>query len=529
MLHWKGLWMTVQGVIRTGRYYDSVTLMGVAREIRHQEGIADAALMMGTAANKALLQQAGLYPQEVQSAAANDLIVVARGRDVAVTEVLMELDDYLTKSVRIDIESGPQRPHTLRRALKAYEGSNLVVVSVAGQYATNEAWQALRAGRHVLLFSDNVPVEEEIALKEYAAAEGLLLMGPGAGTAILNGCALGFANVVRRGSIGIVSAAGTGLQEVSSLISRHGAGISQGIGVGGRDLSDAVGGRMTRLALQALQADPATDVLVLISKIPSPTVVQSLLQEIQQSAKPVVLIFMGVIDRLQLAAAEHLYQAHTLQEAALMAVTLQQGQDLGTIGPEIQAQQATICEYASQLQERLSANQIFARGLFSGGTLCEESMQIWQQRLGPVWSNAPLLPAQQLEDALQSKEHCALDLGEEEFTQGRPHPMIDHDLRIRRLLQEAADPQVAVIQMDVVLGYGAHMDPAAELAPVIARIRRQSSSDRQPPMIVVSVTGTDGDPQDYSRQQQMLAAAGAEVMDSNASAALLSCMLVGKQ
>ncbi|MCD4685716.1 MAG: acyl-CoA synthetase FdrA [Anaerolineae bacterium] len=516
--------MSIRYVIKASQYFDSVALMNIARDVRALPGIEDAALVMGTEANKGLLEQLSSLSAEAQAASPTDLIMMVVGDESALDDALATAETLLTQ--RPAAASGDtHRPRTLRSAARTHSDANLVVISVAGTYATAEAWTALRQGLHVLLFSDNVSLDDEIVLKQYAVAHGLLLMGPGAGTAIINGAALGFANVVPPGPVGIISAAGTGLQEVSTLLARQGVGITQGIGVGGRDLSDAVGGLMMLHAAEALHADPATEVLVAISKLPSPAISAMMLDSLAASNKPAVVIFMGA-DELPPAPAPHVYLTRTLQEAALTAAALVRGEGVTAIQTQLTAQQHTLRVQADELAAKLTPGQKYLRGLFSGGTLCEEAMRLWSAQVSDVWSNGPLKPEFKLPDSNQSQGHCALDLGEEEFTVGRPHPMIDNDLRIRRLLQEAADPEVAVIQLDLVLGYGAHLDPASELAPAIREARAIAARDSRYLLVIGALTGTEDDPQNLSRQAQAFADAGTILLDSNADASHLAACIV---
>jgi succinyl-CoA synthetase alpha subunit len=269
--------LTVKTLIKVSEYHDSVSLMLTARELAKLPGVADAAVLMATEANKGILKEAEMLTAEAQAASPNDLVIAVSGEAGLLDTALQEAEKLLQKKDAAETGAGDYRPKTLRAAVKAHPEANVAVISVAGRYAADEAWSALRNGLHVLLFSDNVSLEDEIALKHYAAEHGLLLMGPGAGTAILNGVALGFANVIPPGPVGIVSAAGTGLQEVSTLLAKAGVGVTQGIGVGGRDLKEAVGGIMMRAGLQALQADPATQVITLISKPPAAAVAQRVL------------------------------------------------------------------------------------------------------------------------------------------------------------------------------------------------------------------------------------------------------------
>ncbi len=518
--------MTVRFVIKVSQYFDSVSLMNVARDVQALPGVEDAALVMGTAANKALLEQVGPITSEVEAASANDLILMVKGDEAVLDGALATAEKLLAKPAEQASAGGwEHRPKTLRGALRGHPDANLVVVSVAGAYATAEAWNALRQGKHVLLFSDNVSLEDEIALKQYAVENGLLLMGPGAGTAIINNVALGFANVIPPGPVGIISAAGTGLQEVSTLLAKQGIGLTQGIGVGGRDLSDPVGGLMMFHALNALRDDPDTQIIVAISKIPSPDISEKMLSSLADCGKPAVVIFMGPEQPL---SGNGLYMASTLQEAALAAAVLAQGGNPSTVKAQLADRAEALKEQAATLKSRLDSRQKYLRGLFSGGTLCEEAMRIWGKSVREVWSNAPLDAAFTLPDSYQSQEHCALDLGEEEFTVGRPHPMIDNDLRIRRLLQEAADPQVGAILLDVVLGYGAHLDPASELAPAIRRARETASEQGRELIVITALTGTDGDPQNLSRQTAALGSAGALPLGSNAEASQLAAFVVSQ-
>ncbi len=512
--------MTVKTLIKHSEYHDSVSLMLVAREISRMAGVEDAAVVMATEANKGLLRNAGLLMPEAEAAMPNDLVIAVSAPDETAAQALEKAEKLLhTKTAGSPAEAGAgatgYRPKTLSGAFKANPAANVAVISVAGRYAAAEAWDALHCGMHVLLFSDNVSLEDEMTLKRYAFDHGLLLMGPGAGTAILNGVALGFANVLPRGPVGIVSAAGTGLQEVSTLLARRGVGITQGIGTGGRDLKEEVGGLMMLAGLKALQADPETSVIVLVSKPPAEGIASKVLAQAAASSKPVVMCFMGwkiVPNRIQ----EPLKLARTLEEGAYLAAGL-------VSAPA----QAGVTQPLNVEHPPFAAGQRYLRALFSGGTLCYEAQVIWRETLSePVYSNAPLDKALTLPDSTRSQGHTAVDLGEEEFTVGRPHPMIDNDLRIRRLLQEARDPQTAVILLDVVLGYGAHPDPAAELGPAVRQARQLAQSDGRELVVVASITGTEEDPQGLTRQTQALEEAGVKVCQSNAAAARLAATLV---
>ena len=514
--------MTIKTKIKVSTYYDSVSLMLAAKELTKMAGVEDAALVMGTQSNKDILKQNNLYSPEIDSATPNDLVMVVRTSGEA--EAALEQAEQLLNKKPASESSTTFAPRTIRSALKNQPASNVAVISVAGRYAAGEAWDALHQGLHVLLFSDNVSLEDEIALKRYAVKHGLLLMGPGAGTAILNGVGFGFANALSAGPVGIVSAAGTGLQEVSTLLAKNGVGITQGIGTGGRDLKEEVGGLMMLAGLSALQADSYTKVIVLISKPPAQEVAAKILEQVKKSTKPTVVCFLG--NRTPTTQANHIFFSSTLEEAALQAARLA-GADIPGEAEIYQRQQKEIRQRVDSVRACLQPSQKFLRGLFSGGTLCYEAQVIWSELLGkPVLSNAPLEESKRLPDSNLSQGHCAIDLGEEEFTVGRPHPMIDNDLRMRRILQEARDPQTAVILLDVVIGFGSHPDPAAELATAIQQARQAAEKEGRSLLFVASVTGTQQDPQDLTRTTLTLEEAGVMVCESNAMAAHMTAAIV---
>lgn len=517
--------MTTKSIIKKSEYHDSVSLMSVARDLSNMAGVEDAAVVMGTEANKALLSQANLLTPEAAAATPNDLIIVVKAPDNLV-DIVLAKSEMLLKPAKAGQEGKSEdRPRSIHAAIKKDPDANVAVISVAGRYAANEAWKALHKGLHVLLFSDNVSLEDEIALKQYARDRGLLLIGPGAGTVILNGVALGFANVVPGGPIGIVSAAGTGLQEVSTLIARSGSGITQGIGTGGRDLKEEVGGIMMLEGLKALQADPNTKVIALVSKPPSKGVAEAILDQVASGDKPTVIGFMGANPE-EFAGVPNATPAVTLEQTALLAVQAA-GAKIGDPLQMIADRSGELKSQAENIRAGLKPTQKYLRGLYTGGTLCYEAQVIWRDMLEtPVFSNAPLRKENQMADSMKSIGNCTIDLGEEEFTVGRPHPMIDNDLRIRRLLQEARDPSVAVIIMDVVLGYGAHPDPASELGPAIQKAKQIAQTDGRELPVVLSVTGTEEDPQVLSRQINTLKASGAIVCESNAMAAQLAGFVV---
>lgn len=495
--------MTVTEVeIRSGAYYDSVILMQLQRSLVELPDILDAGVVMGTDANKDILAQSELMSPEVQAAVADDLVIVVKGKDKASAKAAIEkVDGLLTVRRRVGLEEA-YRPKSLETAVKMLPEAQWVLISVPGRYAAGVARQSLNLGKHVFVFSDNVSLEDEIELKRIAAKKGLLVMGPDCGTAIINWVGLGFANKVRHGPIGIVAASGTGLQQVSSRIHQLGSGVTQAFGTGGRDLSEAVNAITARQGLDLLSRDPDTKVIVLISKPPSSVVADDLVQTVRQLGKPVVLYFIGYSTPHHVV--DNVHFATTFDETAELAVQL--------------SLSSSVLESASDLNiGRFAPGQRYLRGLFSGGTLAYEALLILQNYLPAVYSNVPLNKEFRLVDSLASQAHTIIDLGEDKFTVGRLHPMMDNELRIRRMEMEANDPQVAVILLDVVLGYGAHPDPAGELTPVIARAKAKAKTAGRYLEVVAVVCGTDEDPQDLNAQMQQLKDAGVVVETSNES------------
>lgn len=470
--------------VRAGAYYDSVVLMQLQRGLLELPGVLDAGVVMATQANRDLLAANKLLPETIAANPDDLLVVVKAETEGDATQAIKKVDVLLARRKSSTVAQD-YRPRSLSGAVRQLPEANWVLVSVPGRYAADVAREALDLGKHVFLYSDNVSLEDEIALKKTAREKGLLVMGPDCGTAIINGIGLGFANRVRRGTIGVVGASGTGTQAITAHIHNLGEGISHAIGTGGRDLKSEVGAITAHQALDLLSQDDQTKTIVLISKPPSPNVVTGLISAAQRAGKPVVIDFIGYpppgrrIGNIQFAVS--------LREAAELAV--RSGDErLETVG-------------ASQVAGR------FLRGLFSGGTLAYETMLGLQAFLSPLYSNAPITNYQSLADPLLSQAHTIIDLGDEFFMVGRLHPMIDNDLRIRRMRQEAADPEVGMILFDVVLGEGSHQDPARELAPVI----REMKVSRPELGFVAIVIGTEEDPQDIQSQIEQFVAIGVTV------------------
>ena len=500
---------SIQVQIRQGAFHDSVVLMQLQKALIALPGVLDAGVVMGTEANKQVLRQSDLLTEEARAARAEDLIVSVRAEtDATARAALDQVDALLTR--RAAATASEYRPRSLESAISMLPQAQWVIVSVPGRYAASVARDALRLRRHIFLYSDNVPLEQEIELKQTAREYGLLVMGPDCGTAIINGISLGFANRVRRGRIGMVGASGTGVQAVSARIHNLGAGVSHAIGTGTHDLSADVGAITARQALEVLRQDSATDVIVLISKPPSPPVAARVLDAARKIAKPVVVDFIGYAPANERDG--NLHFARTLSDAAEIATKLVPHSS-SDVPPKDARRWNT-----EELGGLFGRGQRYLRGLYAGGTLAYEAQWLLRDFLDAVYSNAPLISNYQLPSPTSSQSHTILDLGADEFTVGRLHPMLDNDLRIRRLKQEADDAQVAIILLDVVLGYGAHPDPASELAPAIAAARDHARRAGRNIEIVAVVIGTDEDPQGYSSQMQRLTDAGARVETDHAAA-----------
>jgi FdrA protein len=517
--------MTVRGRVLRSAYHDSAALMRVQQALRSRPGIEEAGVVMATPANLDLLRQAGLDPAAPAFGAAgtaastppgpNDLVVMVRGRDAADLEAaLASVDDLLARRPEGPAAAHGYHPRTVSAAARMLPGANLALISVPGRLAAGVAREALQAGLHVMLFSDNVSLDDELSLKQTARAVRRLVMGPDCGTAVLGGAALGFANRVRRGGVGLIGASGTGIQEVAVLVHRLGAGVSQAIGTGGRDLSAEVGGATTRRALAVLGRDSATRVVVLISKPPAPQVAAALLKEAASLGKPVVAIFTGAGT---MPGAPGVRQIHTLEDAARAAAG--GGQALLADDREVLSRIAAAARAAAGA---LGPSQRYLRGAMSGGTLCAEAVALLEGTLRPLFTNVASGRARRREGAGPGRAHTILDLGDDVFTAGRLHPMLDMTLRAARLRQDAADPEVAVLLLDVVLGLGVHPDPAGALAPAIEAARADARAAGRHLVAVASVCGTDDDPQHRGRQAARLRAAGVLVEESNARAALLA-------
>jgi FdrA protein len=497
-------------VLEPGAFYDSITLMLASREADGLPEVDFAGAVMATPLNLELLRGQGfIFPEEARPGP-NDLVLAVMARTQgALSAAISALQSGLATPRRGALASASP-PRSLRAAVRANDGLNLAFLSVPGRHVAYEIAEALDLGLNVFCFSEGPDLATEALLKRRALEQDVLLMGPECGTALLNGVALGFGNALREGPVGIVGASGTGIQEVSCLLDAAGVGISHAVGVGGRDLSEQVGGIMTIRALELLSADPSTAAILVIAKAPHGDVAKAVVREAEATGKPTVVAFPGIEAETfeRVAATSTVTLAATLEDAARLAA--------GIAGRDLPA--------AVETSPPPHSGAI--RGLFSGGTLCYEAMALVSAAVGPVRSNIPLRPEWHLDSFDRAEGTVFLDFGNGAFTEGRVHPMIDYRLRLESLEVAAANPDVAVVLLDVVLGFGSHPDPASELAPVIERLLQLRKGSL---CVVVAMCGTSDDRQNLHTQVRKLEDAGAFVARGTATAARLALRAAGSE
>ncbi|MGC5326411.1 acyl-CoA synthetase FdrA [Brevibacillus sp. SYSU BS000544] len=505
--------MKKKTVVRKGVYYDSVKLMLVTNELNTFEGIKEAAVVMGTDLNKETLERTGLMSEEAAEAVPTDMIIAIEGEnEQTIEEALLKLDSLL--NAKSSSNSGDRyRPKSLETAVKMQPNSSLCIISVPGKYAKDTAMEALKNNLHVMLFSDNVTLEEELELKNYAVKKDLLVMGPDCGTALINNAPLCFSNKVKQGDIGIVAASGTGAQEVMTLISANGGGLTQVIGTGGRDLSEKISGLMVLQGLKALNNDEATKVIVLISKPPAKTVSDKIIKFIHENVnKPVIINFLG--EKFENNQDGDIYFESTLEDTSLKALELA-GYRQGNAPLLTDAQIISIAREESQ---KLQKGQKYIRGLFSGGTLAYECLFILEEKFELVESN--LSKKHKVKNIQSLTSHTTIDFGEDEFTVGRAHPMIDPTLRHEVFEKTLNNKETAVIVLDIVLGYGANLQPQKTFVETLKQYKGQYVS------VIANICGTDEDPQDYETIVNELENAGVIIMPSNQTATKLALRIV---
>lgn len=496
-------------IIEKNSYHDSIVLMLLTNHLKEIAGVNNVQVMMGTPANKDIFKTGGLATPELDQATPNDMVVVVDVDDEAlIDQVVAESKNYLEEQSQAKEDEGTtERVRTWDKALEVGKDAPLALISIPGVYAAPEIERALDAGKHVFCFSDNVSIEDEARLKKLAHEKGLLLMGPDCGTGVANGIPLAFANRTRRGEIGIVGASGTGIQEVATTIHKLGGGVTNAIGTGGRDLKAAVDGTTLKDGVALLDQDPSVKVIVVISKPPAKEVRDSVMDLLRAAHKPVVVVFMGERPDHH---EEGLYQAYTLEETAHLAVNLLNGQQPTAVAEELPVPDVKLAEGQKNI-----------KAYYSGGTLAYEAATMINDTVG-------LNAESGVDGAILNQDgYEVLDLGDDVYTQGRPHPMIDATVRKQMMTDAGQDPETAVILIDDVLGYGTHDDMAGELAPTIKKVIADAKAQGRELPVVATIVGTDLDIQDYAGQKKTLEEAGAVVCQSNAQVVKVALALIG--
>lgn len=502
--------MIIKNIIKPNCYQDSVVLMTISADLKSIPGVREISLLMGTPQNKAILKERELLTKEGEKANASDILIALKLENEQVIENLLnKMDQKLFNKEQYREEGTTSTPKTLKNALEILPDANLVLISTPGRYAKYEAIKAVNEERHVMIFSDNVSIKDEIELKNIAFDKNLLLMGPDCGTAIINGIGLGFANKIKKGPVGIVGASGTGIQEVSSIIARHGGGISHAIGTGSNDIKKEVGGLTMIQGIRFLNVDSETKVIVLISKPPDKEVVDKILKEIELCNKPFVINFLGQSKKKD--TPPEIYYTKTLEDTALKALSL----------IDIHVPAFTIPQEINVEISQTQNKGQFIRGLYSGGTLCSEALLILSELLQAeeLYSNMKLTVGNKyvtslLKNSRSPEKNSIIDLGADEFTVGVPHPMIDFTLRNEFIIKTAQDKEAAIILFDIVLGYGANDDPSGAIIPAI----KQAKLINDNLVFVASICGTEEDLQDFEKQKHMLLYAGVILLPTNATA-----------
>lgn len=519
--------MQVINIVKRNLFRDSIQLMRLTEEVKKLEGVDDAVVSMGTDTNKRLLQELGLTGPESRSARDGDLIMAVRVASGAGGSKVMESVQALVMAppASTGVQKTPTA-HSISSGLERAGGANLAIVSLPGSQAFEPSRELLRNGVNIHLFSDHVPLKQEIELKSYASSRGLLVLGPGAGTSIINGVGLGFANSVRKGDVGIVASAGTGIQEVSILLDKIGLGVSAALGVGGTDVSGQVGGIMMKDCLALLEKDDSTRVIMIIAKTPTEKVMGEVMAHVEKrTTKPVIACFLGLDSPP--TRGERVTYAKTLHSAVAKAAYASGPQAQEQYEGKVSMSFEDLLKTSKKLTSGLGPRRRYIRGLYSGGTLAHETLLILREILGEAYSNTPLSEKFALKDPNRSKGNSIVDLGDEFFTAGRAHPMIDPTLRRLRITQEAKDPEVAVIMLDIVLGYGSSADPGGALRGAIEEAKEATEKNGGGLVVVAHLCGTDADPQSLKEQREKLSDTGTVLFESNALMAAAGALIVG--
>ena len=497
-------------VVKKGSYHDSVVLMLLTNEVSAIEGVKKAQVMMATPANKDIFKQSGLDSEELQAASANDMVVVADVDDEALLDVIMDkTEEFLNRQSASAGAKEKENAKTWDAALRELPDANLAVISIPGAYAALEADRVLDEGLSVFMFSDNVTIEDEKALKEKAHEKGLAVMGPDCGTGIIQSVPIAFTNKVSPGSIGIIGASGTGIQELTTIIDRLGEGVTNAIGIGGRDLNAAIGGITMMDMIDAMEDDESVKVLIIVSKPPAKEVRDKIAARLSDFSKPVVTLFVGEKPTYH---EENFYHTYTLDEAARLAVSLVRGEEV----PEAAADVDESLFFRAEEGKTIKA-------YYSGGTLANEAAMLIKDAFGCE------IPPEDVEGyMLQLDGNVVVDLGDDAYTQGKPHPMIDPAKRIECMQDAVDDPTTGVILLDIMLGYGSHADMAGALLPSIQALQEKAAAQNRKVFFVATVCGTRSDYQGYDEAVKKLKDAGVIVCENNKLACRTAIRAIGR-
>lgn len=521
-------------MIKPNFYRDSLQLMKISDRLRRTSaGISEASVVMATETNKGILIRLGFSPSAIEQASESDMLIAIRAKDQSSIDLATAQVDKLLES-HAQIDTGEQeKASDIEAALDKVPGANLVLLSIPGEYVRDISHKLIERGIHQQIFSDHVPVEDELEIKTTAAAKGVLILGPGAGTSIINGKGIGFSNAISVGPVGVVAAAGTGLQEVICLLDQCGIGVKHGLGVGGNDPKEKIGGIMMLECMKILENDDDVKVIAIVSKPPSPVVERKIIDYAANSGtKKYVLAFIGggAMDGKQKLGNNVIVKVDSLASSVLAIANVLGDEHLHRALFHTYMPPEGLANILQKEWNRLQSSQRFIRALYTGGTFTYEAQVILGETMDdePIYSNAPINRIKQLQDSFKSEKHSIIDLGEEEFTKGRPHPMIDPTIRKFRILEEANDPEVGVLLLDFVLGYGAHPDPVGAVLEAIKQAKEIAQKNGRYLSIVAHVCGTKNDVQGYDQSVSKLNSAGCIVMPTNALAAVAAALVISR-
>lgn len=502
-------------IIKNNYYKDSITLMSVTSKVNTLQGVIQSTLGMATDMNKEIIKSIGFSNEEFKNTKQSDLIIALILENESFLEsVAQSIEDmFIVKN-----EDNTKKVYSnTKQAISENKDINMAVISTPGNYAYMEAKRCLENNINVMLFSDNMVIEEELKLKQLASKKNLLMMGPDCGTSIISGVGLCFANKVRRGNIGIIGASGTGTQEASVLIDRHGAGITHAIGTGGRDLSKEIGGLTMLTAMNMLEEDSDTEIILLISKPPAKEVTEKIMVRIKQSKKKYVVCFLNG-DKKLVEESGALF-ANTLEEAAIFSASI-------SLNKKIEIDESCEKSIAEKEIKKLNKEQRYVRGLYCGGTLAAETEMILSKE-HKVYSNVTKIKENKLDNPFHSKENTIVDLGDDVFTQGKPHPMIDPTIRISRIIEEAKDKNVAIMILDFELGYGSNENPVGVTLEALKKAKETAKQDGREIIIICYLLSTENEKQNVEAQRKMLNSIDVVLTKSNAEAARICSLILG--